>query len=103
MVHHDTIMPIWVENWSSAHLRACRLRQQDNAFRSRRSLIPQHVDQNEEDRPILTAPDIDRQSRSISARGDVTYITEIINCEKTLGDNIVDKWYKSIRLDLQDP
>lgn len=46
-----------------------------------------------------------RQSRSISARGgDVTYITEIINCEKdVLGDNIVDKWYKSIRLDLQDP
>lgn len=33
-----------------------------------------------------------RQSRSISARGgDVTYITEIINCEKdVLGDNIVD-------------
>ena len=46
-----------------------------------------------------------RQSRSISARGgDVTYITEIINCEKdVLGDNIVDKWYKSIRFDLQDP
>ena len=46
-----------------------------------------------------------RQSRSISARGgDVTYITEIINCEKdVLGDNIVEKWYKSIRLDLQDP
>lgn len=46
-----------------------------------------------------------RQSRSISARGgDVTYITEIINCEKdVLGDNIADKWYKSIRLDLQDP
>ena len=46
-----------------------------------------------------------RQSRSISARGgDVTYITEIINCEKdVLGDNIVDKWYKSIRLDLQNP
>lgn len=46
-----------------------------------------------------------RQSRSISARGgDVTYITEIINCEKDVfGDNIVDKWYKSIRFDLQDP
>lgn len=46
-----------------------------------------------------------RQSRSISARGgEVAYITEIINCEKdVLDDGIVDKWYKSIRLDFNNP
>lgn len=47
----------------------------------------------------------DRQSRSISARGgDVTYTTEILNSDKdVLESGLVDNWYKSIRLDFDDP
>lgn len=46
-----------------------------------------------------------RHSRSVSARGgEVTCITEIINCENdVLGNGIIDKWYKSIRLDFNNP
>lgn len=46
-----------------------------------------------------------RQSRSISARGgDVTYTTEILNCEKdVLASGLVDRWYQSVCLDFNDP
>lgn len=47
----------------------------------------------------------ERHSRSLSARGgEVTYTTEIINCEKDVLDaGLVEKWYRSIRMDFEHP
>lgn len=46
-----------------------------------------------------------RQSRSISARGgEVALTTQILNNEQdVLASGLVDKWYKSIKLDFNDP